>query len=167
MEDELRELSLTDELTGLHNRRGFALLAEQAANVAQRMRRKMVLFFFDLDNLKTINDAHGHPEGDAALQEVATILKTTFREADICARFGGDEFVVLAQDASMESAELLAKRIRAELKGSELRANRPYVLTLSMGIVGFDPEAPRTVAEMIADADALMYRQKASKKAGG
>ncbi len=105
------------------------------------------------------------PEGDLALKEVAAVLKTTFREADISARFGGDEFVVMAQDASVESAEPLARRIGADLNRSDRQAKRPYALTLSMGVVGFDPEAPCTVAEMLADADALMYRQKAGKKA--
>ena len=105
MEEEIRSLSLTDELTGLYNRRGFTLLAEQEVKLAHRMNRTMLLFFCDVDNLKGINDTHGHAQGDLALKEVSAILKETFREADILARLGGDEFVVLAVDASLESAE--------------------------------------------------------------
>ena len=96
MDEEIRSLSLTDDLTGLYNRRGFTLLAEQEVKLAHRINRSMLLFFCDVDYLKSINDAHGHAQGDLALQEVSAILKETFREVDIMARLGGDEFVVLA-----------------------------------------------------------------------
>ncbi len=164
MEEEIRSLSLTDELTGLHNRRGFALLAEQAARAASRTKRSMSLFFFDVDKLKAINDAHGHAQGDLALQEVSGILKDTFREADIQARFGGDEFVVLAVEASTEGADFVTSRIRAELEQRNQKGGRPYPLSLSMGVVTFDHAAPLAVSEMIAQADALMYQEKEKKK---
>jgi diguanylate cyclase (GGDEF)-like protein len=164
MEEEIRSLSLIDELTGLYNRRGFTLLAEQAAKVAFRVKRSMLLFFFDLDDLKTINDTQGHTQGDLALKEVSAILKETFREADIPARFGGDEFVVLAVDASTESVNLVTTRLQTDVEKRNLRGDRPYQLILSMGAAAFDPEAPRTVSEMIAQADALMYEQKQARK---
>jgi diguanylate cyclase (GGDEF)-like protein/PAS domain S-box-containing protein len=164
-EEEIRNLSLTDELTGLYNRRGFMLLAEQAMKLAHRIKTSMLLFFGDLDNLKTINDTHGHAQGDLALQEVSAILKETFREADILARIGGDEFVVLAVDASMESADVMTNRIQAELEKRNLQGDRRYQLTLSMGITHYDPEAPCTVSELIAQADDQMYQQKQARKA--
>ena len=111
MDEEIRSLSLTDDLTGLYNRRGFTLLAEQEVKLAHRINRPMLLFFCDVDSLKGINDAHGHAQGDLALQEVSAILKETFREVDIMARLGGDEFVVLAVDALQESAETITNRI--------------------------------------------------------
>jgi diguanylate cyclase (GGDEF)-like protein/PAS domain S-box-containing protein len=164
MEEEIRNLSMTDELTGLYNRRGFTLLAVQEVKLAHRKKRSMLLFFGDVNNLKTINDTHGHAQGDLALQEVSAALKETFREADIVARIGGDEFVVLAVDASMESADVLTNRIRDALKRRKQPGGRPYQLTLSLGTAHYDPEAPCTVSEMIAQADGRMYRQKQASK---
>jgi diguanylate cyclase (GGDEF)-like protein len=164
MEEQIRNLSLTDELTGLYNRRGFTLLAEQEVKLAHRKKRSMLLFFGDVDNLKTINDTQGHAQGDLALQEVSAILKETFREADIVARIGGDEFVVLAVDASMERADVLTNRIQSNLNRRKQQGDRPYPMTLSMGIAHYDPEAPCTVSELIAQADGRMYQQKRARK---
>jgi diguanylate cyclase (GGDEF)-like protein len=164
MEQEIRNLSLTDELTGLYNRRGFTLLAEQEMKLARREKRSMLLFYGDLDDLKAINDTHGHAQGDLALKELASILKAIFREADILARFGGDELVILAVDASMESAEILSRRIRLALERGNQQEDRPYPLSLSLGFSHYDPEAPRTVSELIAQADGRMYQQKQEKK---
>jgi diguanylate cyclase (GGDEF)-like protein/PAS domain S-box-containing protein len=165
MEDEIRNLSLTDALTGLNNRRGFTLLAEQEVKLAHRINRTMLLFFCDVDDLKGINDTHGHSQGDLALQEASAILKETFREADILARLGGDEFVVLAVDASLESAESMTNRIQVALERRNQKGERPYQLTLSMGVARCDPEVPSTVSELIVQADALMYDQKQARKA--
>jgi diguanylate cyclase (GGDEF)-like protein/PAS domain S-box-containing protein len=167
MEEEIRNLSLTDELTGLYNRRGFNLLAGQEVKLAHRIKRSMLLLFGDVDNLKTINDTHGHAQGDQALQEIATILKDTFREADIVAHISGDEFVVLAVDASMESADVMINRIQSFLEKGNQQGDRPYQLSLSVGIAHYDPEAPCTVSEMITQADGCMYQQKQEKKRNG
>jgi len=164
MEEEIRNLSLTDELTGLSNRRGFTLLAEQEVKLAHRIKRGMLLFFCDMDDLKLINDTHGHAQGDLALQDVSAILKETFREADILARIGGDEFVALAVDASLESEEILANRFQVNLEKRKKKDNRSYKLSFSIGIARFDPEVPCTVAELIAQADGRMYEQKQDKK---
>ncbi len=93
--EEAYVLSLVDELTGLYNRRGFFSLAEHQFKLTKRNHKSMVLFFGDLDELKTINDTLGHFEGDQALIDTANLLRKTFRETDIMARIGGDEFVVL------------------------------------------------------------------------
>jgi diguanylate cyclase (GGDEF)-like protein len=164
MEQEIRNLSMTDDLTGLYNRRGFTLLAEQEVKLAHRKKRSMLLFFGDVDSLKTINDTHGHAQGDLALNDVSAILKETFREADIMARIGGDEFVVLAVDASMESTDVLTNRIQSILERRNQQGDRPYHLSLSLGIAHYDPEAPRTVSELIAQADGRMYQQKRARK---
>ncbi|MFH2038320.1 MAG: PAS domain S-box protein [Chloroflexota bacterium] len=164
LEEEIRNLSLTDELTGLYNRRGFMLLAEHEVRLAKRLKRAMLLFFGDVDGLKMINDTHGHAQGDLALKDISAILKKTFRETDIMARLGGDEFVVLNVDASMESAELLVNRIQAALNGCNQQGDRPYQLSLSLGISRYDPEAPCTVSELIAQADGRMYQQKQEKQ---
>jgi diguanylate cyclase (GGDEF)-like protein len=164
MEQEIVSLSLTDELTGLHNRRGFSLLAEHELKLAYRFKRSVSLFFCDLDGLKTINDSYGHAEGDEALKEVAAIIKETFREADIPARFGGDEFVILAPDTNIDSAETLPKRLQANAENHRRKSERPYQITLSVGISRFDPDTPHTVNELISQADELMYQQKKEKK---
>jgi diguanylate cyclase (GGDEF)-like protein len=124
----------------------------------------MMLFFCDVDSLKGINDAHGHAQGDLALQEVSAILKDTFREVDIMARLGGDEFVVLAVDALLESAETITGRIQAALEMRNQQGHRPYQLNLSMGIAHCDPETSTSVSELIIQADGLMYSQKQARK---
>jgi diguanylate cyclase (GGDEF)-like protein/PAS domain S-box-containing protein len=160
MEEEIRNLSLTDELTGLYNRRGFNLLAGQEVKLAHRIKRSMLLLFGDVDNLKTINDTYGHSQGNQALQEISAILKATFRESDLVARIGGDEFVVLAVDASMEKSDVLINRIQSFLEKGNQQGDRPYQLSLSLGIAHYDPEVPFTVSELIAQADGRMYLQK-------
>jgi len=165
MEQEIISLSLKDELTGLNNRRGFTVLAEQEMKLAQRFKRCVSLFFFDVDDLKTINDTFGHAQGDQALQEVAAILKETFRETDIPARFGGDEFMVLAPDAPSENKDTLTKRLQSTLERRNQQGDRPYQLSLSMGVARFDPETPLTISELISQADGQMYLQKQEKKA--
>jgi diguanylate cyclase (GGDEF)-like protein len=155
---------LTDELTGLYNRRGFTLLAEQEVKKAFRIKRSMLLLFADVDYLKTINDTWGHAQGDLALQEVSAILKASLRETDILARIGGDEFVVLAVDASQESAEIMTDRLQAALQARNQQKDRTYPLTLSMGVALYDPKAPNTVSELIAQADALMYAHKQARR---
>jgi len=164
MEQEILNLNLTDELTGLYNRRGFTLLAEQEMKLACRFKRGVSLFFCDLDDLKTINDSFGHAEGDAALKEVSAIIKETFREADIPARIGGDEFVILAPETSTDSANILPDRLQTTVENHNLKGGRPYALNLSVGISRFNPEVPHTVDELISEADKLMYLQKKEKK---
>jgi two-component system, cell cycle response regulator len=165
MEEEIRNLSLTDALTGLYNRRGFTLLAEQEVKLAHRINRTMLLFFCDVDNLKGINDSHGHTQGDLALKEVSAILKETFREADILGRLGGDEFVVLAVDASLENADIMTNRIHAALEKRNQQGDRPYQLNLSVGVARCDPQAACLVGDLIDEADTLMYNQKQARKA--
>jgi len=98
------------------------------------------------------------------LKEVSTILKDTFREADILARLGGDEFVVLAVDALLESAETMTSRIQATLEIGNREGQRPYKLNLSTGVARCDPEVPCSVSELIVEADRLMYSQKQARK---
>jgi diguanylate cyclase (GGDEF)-like protein/PAS domain S-box-containing protein len=164
LEEEIRSLSLTDELTGLNNRRGFTLLAEQEVKLAFRMKRAMLLFFGDIDNLKTINDTWGHAQGDLVLKKISAILKVNFRDSDILARFGGDEFVVLAVDSSKESAEIITNRIQATLQACKPIEGESYHLSLSLGVARYNPDAPITLDELIAQADGQMYQEKQARK---
>jgi diguanylate cyclase (GGDEF)-like protein/PAS domain S-box-containing protein len=160
MEETLRALALIDDLTSLYNRRGFSTLGQQQLKAANRTKRRMVLLFADLDGLKQINDAFGHPEGDRALIEVANALRETFRESDIVARIGGDEFVVLAIETNGSPAEVLATRLQEDLKARNAREDRHYKLSLSMGLARYDPEHPCSIDELLAQADRAMYEQK-------
>lgn len=161
----LRSCSLLDELTGLYNRRGFLALAEQQYKLADRTGKRMALLFADVDDLKQINDAFGHVEGDRALVEAATALRDTFRESDIVARLGGDEFVVLLIGGLEDRGEGAMKRLHARLEARNGRKLRPYTLSLSLGLAIYDHNQPHSLDDLKRHADALMYEQKRRKKA--
>jgi diguanylate cyclase (GGDEF)-like protein/PAS domain S-box-containing protein len=162
-EEELRALSLIDELTGLNNRRGFITLADHALKTARRMKRNMWLLFADLDGLKKINDAFGHLEGDQVLMETAAIFNKTFRESDILGRFGGDEFVVLGMGTVEATSEMITNRLRQVLKDRNARKDHPYALSLSLGFSLFDPKFPVSVEDLLSQADRQMYQDKRKK----
>jgi len=164
-EDELRELSLVDELTKAYNRRGFMALAEQQIKVAHRTKKEMSLFYADLDDLKKINDSLGHEAGDAALVEAADILRDAFRDSDIIARLGGDEFVVLAIDAGEGQVAALTRRIRDRAQARNLRPESAFRVSFSLGIVRYDPDNPCSLSDLLAMADRRMYQDKSARKA--
>jgi diguanylate cyclase (GGDEF)-like protein/PAS domain S-box-containing protein len=163
-EDELREMSLTDELTGLNNRRGFFTLADQQLKIANRSKNEMFVLYADLDGLKMINDTFGHDEGDKALIETAALLREAFRESDIIARVGGDEFVVLVVEATDVKTDTLAHRIREKFGERNARAGLRFTLSISFGIVCYDPDKPCSAQEVVHQADKLMYEDKVAKK---
>ena len=140
LEDALRNLSLTDDLTGLYNRRGFATLAERHLALARRNNRELLLIFADVDGLKEINDTHGHAVGDMALRDTATVLRSTYRSADIIARLGGDEFTVFPLEAGEQSTPLLLKRLQDSLDRHNAELHRPFTLSLSVGVSAYHPE---------------------------
>ena len=162
VEEALLALSLIDELTGLYNRRRFFVLTEQYLKLSVRTKKKLLLLFIDMDNLKWINDHHGHNEGDQALIELANILKKTFRESDIIARIGGDEFVVLSESAD-ENDEILMTRLYENIKDYNAKRSRRYNLSISVGATQFDPNYPVSIDELLSKADALMYAEKRRK----
>ncbi|MCL6635297.1 MAG: diguanylate cyclase [Peptococcaceae bacterium] len=160
LREQLRNLSLTDELTGLYNRRGFFTMAQQQMKAAGQTGREMYLLFVDLDDMKWINDTFGHQEGDRALVETANILRETFRGSDIITRIGGDEFAVIVTGVQKGSADILVSRLRERLEAHNARNSRPYRLSLSVGVAYYDPQSPCSITELLARADRLMYRQK-------
>jgi diguanylate cyclase (GGDEF)-like protein/PAS domain S-box-containing protein len=166
-ENELRDLSLVDELTKVYNRRGFLTLAEQQMKVAHRTRKEMALYYVDLDDLKKINDSFGHEEGDAALAETAEVLRDAFRDSDIIARIGGDEFAVLAIDVAEGKVTALARRIRERLQTRNSRPGISYPLSFSLGISRYDPDSACALQELLVQADSRMYKEKLSKKPAG
>jgi diguanylate cyclase (GGDEF)-like protein/PAS domain S-box-containing protein len=162
-EEELRALSLMDDLTGLHNRRGFMTLAEHALKTAHRVNRSVWLLFADLDGLKRINDSFGHQEGDQALKDLTEILKKTFRESDIIGRLGGDEFVVLGMGLPEVSEGAILNRLVQTVEEVNRRPGRKYSLSLSAGFTMSDPGISSTVEELLFQADKRMYLEKRKK----
>ena len=165
MQMALRKESLVDELTGLYNRRGFLMLAEQHATLAKRMGASFTVAFIDLDRLKHINDTMGHQTGDAAIVEAADVLKACLRESDILARLGGDEFALLMTSAADHTEESIRSRLQEELDLRNAQPDRRYPLSLSVGIIVADPQGALSVGELLAKADARMYEEKQTRRA--
>jgi diguanylate cyclase (GGDEF)-like protein len=164
LERKLREASITDELTGLLNRRGFRILSEQQCKVAMRSKCGISLIYTDIDDMKLINDEFGHDEGDQALINTASILKRTFRESDIIGRIGGDEFAVfLTNDSEPNSENIIIKHVLEKLKSFNEENQHKYKLTLSMGIAHENPKHPCPIDTLLTQADKSMYEQKRHK----
>jgi diguanylate cyclase (GGDEF)-like protein len=163
-EEQLQELTLVDELTGLYNRRGFMLLASQLIKTTDRMGKHALLVYIDVDDLKYINDNLGHNQGDRALISTANILRNTFRGSDIIARLSGDEFVGLAIDSQDDLNEILIGRLQETLSDHLLHENSPYQLSFSYGISQYDSVHPCSLEELLEKADKAMYKQKRAKK---
>jgi diguanylate cyclase (GGDEF)-like protein/PAS domain S-box-containing protein len=160
MEEELRSLSLTDELTGIYNRRGFFTLAEKLLKIAKRQRKGLCMLYADLDGLKEINDSWGHQEGDLALIDIANILRATYRESDFVARIGGDEFVVIPVGTTGNDMGIISARLQNNIDVHNAKREKGYKLSVSWGISYYDPENPCSVDELLNQADKLMYEQK-------
>ncbi len=164
MQVQLHGLSLRDDLTGLHNRRGLLLLAEQQMKVSRRNHSSCLLLFLDIDRLKEINDTFGHAEGNNAIIEAASILRSSFRQCDILARIGGDEFVVLAVGTSEPSEAALRAHLKQKIEALNLQPDRKHALSLSIGIVPCGANIQSPVEDLLAKADALMYQDKNSRR---
>ncbi|MCX7796246.1 MAG: GGDEF domain-containing protein [bacterium] len=164
IERSLRELALTDDLTKLYNRRGFLLLGEQYLKLSERLKRKAILIFMDVDNLKWINDNLGHNEGDKALIEIASILRKTSRKSDILARIGGDEFVLLGLETGNNNYNALLERIKEKIKSRNKRGHLLYSFSISMGVAVYDPDNPSSLKSLLEEADRKMYEEKRKKK---
>ncbi|MCB4756961.1 MAG: diguanylate cyclase response regulator [Elusimicrobia bacterium] len=164
LREEIRSLSLIDELTQLYNRRGFLTLAQHQLKITNRTKKFITLLFADVDGLKWINDTLGHQEGDKALIETANILKGIFRDSDIIARIGGDEFVILMTEPSNVIKNMLSSRFHNAIeKQIEARGNS-YKLSISFGMAEYNPEHPISIEELLNKVDASMYEQKRKKK---
>jgi diguanylate cyclase (GGDEF)-like protein len=153
----LERRSTHDPLTGVLNRRGFAVLYERVRVQLRRSERPLTLMSIDLDFFKTVNDRHGHMMGDRVLVHVARVISQSLRESDDVARFGGEEFVVLLPEAELPSALQVAERIRAALRTCPDHALP--VCTVSIGI-GTQRSGRETLDSLLARTDAALYRAK-------
>jgi diguanylate cyclase (GGDEF)-like protein len=164
-EAEVRQLSLTDELTQLYNRRGFIWLGEREIENAYRRGQYCALFFLDLDGLKPINDNYGHEMGDRMIVATANILKQSFRVVDLIARLGGDEFVVLLTVEDLAHLEIIEQRLQDNLHEFNQSSHQVYQLSFSIGkVVSQRLQNPNALKTMLTQADTQMYLQKKEKK---
>jgi diguanylate cyclase (GGDEF)-like protein len=164
MEAQLKALSLTDELTGLYNRRGFFNLSEQQLKLAKRAKEKVHMLYLDIDRFKEINDTFGHNEGDEALKDIAMILRDSYRESDVIGRIGGDEFVVFPIGTNYETIKIVVDRLLGKIDIHNKKSNKSYKLSISIGVANYDPKNPCSLDELLNQADKLMYSQKKNKK---
>jgi diguanylate cyclase (GGDEF)-like protein len=163
-EAKLEEMAVTDELTGLKNRRGFFILAAQLMKMTNRKMSKIGFIFVDVDGMKTVNDKYGHSEGDRALTATADILKRTFRESDVIARIGGDEFVVIINDVDEISGDVIISRLQENLDLHNSTTKMDFRLSFSCGVVECDSCDERcSIEALLKKADELMYESKRSK----
>lgn len=162
-ETEVRNLSMTDELTNLYNRRGFQILTEQQQKISRRTKNPFSLIYADMDNLKTINDTYGHQQGSDAIQKIAQILKKSFRESDIIARLGGDEFTIFVSDTIDCNIKIPLARLQENLRQYNEQNLHPYQLSLSLGTVCVGANEESSIEELLIKADEKMYANKKQK----
>jgi diguanylate cyclase (GGDEF)-like protein/PAS domain S-box-containing protein len=161
--EQLRALSLRDELTGLYNRRGFMEIAEHHLKTDQRARKPCAVFFADLNGLKLINDQLGHEMGDRAIREAARVLESVFRASDVVARLGGDEFAIFASEC--DDLGVVAAAMRLERAVSDLNdtSTNRYRLSVSVGAAVLHADEPRDLAALMQAADQNMYDVKRAR----
>jgi diguanylate cyclase (GGDEF)-like protein len=164
--EEIRNLSLTDELTGLRNRRGFFLFAEQARALAMRAGKQAAILFVDVDGLKDVNDRHGHEAGDTLLRNFAGVLIDTFRESDVVARVGGDEFCVFGAELNLNPQVLLA-RLDYNIARFNAEHPDPAPLSASAGVWRCPFGRDESLDSVIARADQAMYERKRARRKNG
>jgi diguanylate cyclase (GGDEF)-like protein len=161
--ESIRQLAMTDSLTGVYNARAFFDFLQKEMERSRRYKRPISLMYMDLDNFKTINDSHGHQAGNTALEGVARALKDSVRLTDIVARLGGDEFAVLLPETEAEAARAITARAEENVR-AEMTSHR-WPLTFSAGVATCREDFC-TADELIQKADDLMYQKKRSGKNG-
>jgi diguanylate cyclase (GGDEF)-like protein len=168
VEAEIASLSLAigDELTGLSNRRGFEMLGERLLAAARGLGLPLTVLYADLDNMKPINDRHGHEAGDRALAETAAVLEASVRGSDLIARLGGDEFCALLVGAEAEAATAALDRVQGALAARNAATAEPFELSLSLGLAQSPAGDEAPLWDVVAAADAAMLEAKRAKKAG-
>jgi len=157
----LEELTVTDPLTSLRNRRAFEQELATQFNRARRYSRPLSLIIIDIDHFKSINDTHGHPAGDAVLRAVAAILERETRSSDLVARIGGEEIAVLLPETALFEAVQVAEKIRASVAAADVRAGQASVpVTVSAGVANVPHSDVSSSAELVRAADQALYRAK-------
>jgi len=156
---ELRRLALIDDLTGFYNLHGFLILGTQFLKLARRNDHPALLFIVDVEHFKVVNAEFGHAEGDALLILCAGVLKKTFRDSDLIASLGVDEFAVLAHESNGQNKEAILCRLETLIKQANEHGHLSR-LSLSTGVARFDQKRPISLAQLLARADKDMYEQR-------
>ncbi len=167
MAEQIGNLSITDELTGLYNRRGFTAAANQEITRASQDGYHLALLFIDMDHMKQINDTQGHLVGDQALKSLSSVLQMTFRDSSITGRWGGDEFVVLAPNEPAGSIERLLENFARDIHTLNSTKVRPFELSVTLGMAQYHPSNPIELEHLVMIADREMYRKKPKRVAPG
>jgi diguanylate cyclase (GGDEF)-like protein len=168
VEDEIASLSLaiTDQLTGLSNRRGFDMLGDRLFSVAERFDMPMAVIYADVDLLKPINDNCGHEAGDRLLVEVADLLLSELRDSDVVARLGGDEFGALLTGAAAADTDRILQRLNEAIELRNQTTDEPFEISLSIGVASGAPgDEAETLDRIVERADVAMLSAKRDRKA--
>lgn len=160
---KLENLSITDELTNLYNRRGFMTMATQLLKLCVRANEPAAILYIDLDGLKPINDNYGHEDGDFAIKTVANVLSGTFREVDVVSRLGGDEFTVFVGNCDEVQVPKIIERLYRKCKIADEKSEKDYPISFSVGYCSYSIKAS-TIELMMSRADANMYEAKKERK---
>lgn len=162
--EKLHDTQISDELTGLFNRNGFIILAAQQLKLARRFKKGMFMLYAALDNLKAIRDTFGRHEGDQGLIDLALILKTTCRDADVVARVGEKEFAVIPVGFTDHDVRKATDSLRENVGKCNRGRNRKYQLSISSGTVYYDPENPSSIDELLASGDKICGQERSAQK---
>jgi len=161
--DELDKLYVIDPLCNIYNRNGFIRAADSVFNECRMLGQKLLISFVDMDGLKYINDNFGHSEGDFALKTLATIISESCEEGMICARFGGDEFIVIGLNAEEEDIEKVETAIKSRVEHTNKITGKPYQVECSIGTLVTRVADDMTLFKLITKADEVMYKEKKRK----
>ena len=164
MVEKLNKLWIYDTLTGVFNRAGFFKFAYRVIEEARSKGNNLFVLFLDMDGLKSINDKYGHDEGDEFIKAMGKVMSQVRRHGELLMRYGGDEFVIMAQNFTQKDAEEYIARIRTGIENYNVLSGRPYLLDASMGYTIVDPTEEFDLEELIESADREMYKVKNEKK---
>ena len=154
------QLATIDDLTKISNRRGFISLAQNSISLCARQGAPVSLVYLDLDRFKPINDQFGHAEGDHALVAFAELMRKSFRDSDVFARIGGDEFAILLTNTEEGLADEIVARFRSLVEAYNAHTQRGYDITFSAGVVSMKPDRDSSVDDLLREADVHMYEKK-------
>lgn len=169
IEQEIKSIQLAtlDELTMISNRRGFMTLVDHSLKICRRNKLPISLVLFDLNKFKAINDTYGHHEGDRALVSFAQIMLDSFRDCDVIARVGGDEFVVMLLDSDEKRINTVLERFKVAMANANQNMGKPYEIDYSVGVAHFPCDTGKSIEEMIQAADIAMFKDKKADGAAG
>lgn len=159
----LEVMSFSDELTGLHNRHGFMVLAKQYLRTLNRNNAIVYMFYANINNMKQINDTYGHQEGNSVIKRVADILNDVYSGSDLISRIGDGEFVVLPAGFTESEVALINNRLQEKLDEVNSSAEKDYIISISFGVAGYNPAEPSPIEDLLMRAEKLMYEHKKRK----